>query len=146
MVLKILVNNKKALFNYEIIDKYECGISLKGSEVKSIIKSSVSLDEAFCIIRKQELFIINMYVAPFEQGNLKPEDTNRTRKLLAHKSEILKIDTYLKKYSATLIPLSIYLKHSKIKLSLAIAKRKNKHDKRESKKYKEDKREIREYV
>ena len=59
---KLLVSNKKAFFNYEILDKYECGISLKGPEVKSVIKSSASLDEAFCIIRKQELFIINMYI------------------------------------------------------------------------------------
>ncbi|MBQ6970393.1 SsrA-binding protein SmpB [bacterium] len=143
---KLLVSNKKAFFNYEILDKYECGISLKGSEVKSVIKSSVSLDEAFCIIRKQELFIINMYIAHFDQGNLSPQEASRTRKLLAHKSEILKIEAHLKKFSATLIPLNVYVTKKKIKVSIAIAKRKNKHDKRESKKQKADKREIKKYI
>ena len=143
---KVLVSNKKALFNYEILDKYECGISLKGPEVKSLIKSNASLDEAFCIIRKQELFIINFYIAHFDQGNLSPEETNQSRKLLAHKSEILKIEAYLKKYSATLIPLSVYFARKKIKVSVAIARRKNKHDKRESKKTKADKREIKKYI
>lgn len=143
---KLLVSNKKAFFNYEILDKYECGISLKGPEVKSVIKSSASLDEAFCIIRKQELFIINMYIAHFDQGNLSPQETSRTRKLLAHKSEILKIEAHLKKFSATLIPLSVYATKKKIKVSIAIAKRKNKHDKRESKKQKADKREIKKYI
>jgi len=144
--MKILVNNKKALFNYEIEDKYECGISLWGAEVKSIIKAEANLEEAFITFRNNEAFIINMHVTPWKQSTLTGDDAIRTRKLLLHKSEILKIQNYIKRNKATVIPLNIHLEHGKIKLTIAIAKRKNAHDKRETKKTKDAAREIKKYI
>jgi len=144
--MKILVNNKKALFNYATEDKYECGISLLGAEVKSIIKSQANLDEAFISFRNNEAYIINMHVTPWKQSTLKGDDATRTRKLLLHKSEILRIQNYVKKNKATVVPLNIHLEHGKIKLTIAIAKRKNAADKRETQKKKDAAREIKKYI
>lgn len=144
--MKILVNNKKALFNYNIHDKYECGISLWGAEVKSIIQSQANLDEAFVTFRNNEAFIINMHVTPWKQSSLKGDDATRTRKLLLHKNEILKIQNYVKKNKATIIVLNIHLKNDKIKLTIATAKRKNASDKRDTLKEKALKREIKKYL
>lgn len=144
--MKILVNNKKALFNYTTEDKYECGISLLGAEVKSIINAQANLDEAFVTFRNNEAFIINMHVTPWRQSNLKGDDATRTRKLLLHKNEILKIQNYVKKNKATVIPLNIHLQNGKIKLTIAISKRKNAKDKRETKKKKDAQREIKKYL
>ncbi|MBQ0045605.1 MAG: SsrA-binding protein SmpB [Mycoplasma sp.] len=144
--MKILVNNKKALFNYTIIDKYECGISLLGAEVKSIVKSQANLDEAFVVFRNNEAFVLNMQVTPWAQSNLKGDDALRTRKLLLHKNEILKIQNYIKKNKATVVVLNIHLEHGKIKLTIATAKRKNASDKRETKKKKDAQREIKKFI
>ncbi len=144
--MKILVNNKKALFNYTTEDKYECGISLLGAEVKSIINAQANLDEAFITFSNNEAFIINMHVTPWRQSNLKGDDVTRTRKLLLHKNEILKIQNYVKKNKATVIPLNIHLEHGKIKLTIAIAKRKKEHDKRETKKRRDSIREIKKFI
>ena len=144
--MKILINNKKALFNYATEDKYECGISLLGAEVKSIVNSQANLDEAFISFRNNEAFIINMHVTPWKQSTLKGDDATRTRKLLLHKSEILRIQNYVKKNKATVIPLNIHLEHGKIKLTIAIAKRKNAHDKRETNKARDAKREIKKFI
>lgn len=144
--MKILIGNKKALFNYAVEDKYECGISLLGAEVKSIIKSQANLDEAFVSFRNNEAFIINMHVTPWKQSTLKGDDATRTRKLLLHKNEILRIQNYIKKNKATVVPLDIHLEHGKIKLTIAIAKRKNVHDKRETQKKQDAKKEIKKYI
>ena len=144
--MKILVNNKKALFNYNIQDKYECGISLWCAEVKSIINSEANLEEAFVIFRNNEAFVVNMHVTPWKQSRLTGDDATRTRKLLLHKSEILKIQNHIKKFKETVIPLNIHLEHGKIKLTIAIAKRKNTHDKRETKKAKDASREIKKFI
>ena len=144
--MKILVNNKKALFNYNIHDKYECGISLWGAEVKSIVQAQANLDEAFITFRNNEAFVINMHVTPWKQSDLKGDDAVRTRKLLLHKNEIFKIQNYVNKNKATVIPLNIHLEHGKIKLTIATAKRKNAADKRETKKSRDAKREIKKYL
>lgn len=144
--MKILVNNKKALFNYNIHDKYECGISLWGAEVKSIVKAQANLDEAFVVFRNNEAFILNMQVTPWKQSDLTGDDAVRTRKLLLHKNEILKIQNYVKKNKATVIPLNIHLEHGKIKLTIATAKRKNASDKRETQKKKDAQREIKKFI
>lgn len=144
--MKILINNKKALFNYAIEDKYECGISLWGSEVKSIIKSQANLDEAFVTFRNNEAFVLNMHVTPFEHGDVSANEATRTRKLLLHKTEILRIQNYVKKNKATVVPLNIHLANGKIKLTIAIAKRKNASDKRETSKKKDAQREIKKYL
>lgn len=144
--MKILVNNKKAIFNYNIHDKYECGISLWGSEVKSIIASQANLDEAFVTFRNNEAYVINMHVTPWKQSNLSGDDALRTRKLLLHKNEILKIQNYIKKNKATVVVLNIHLEHGKIKLTIATARRKNSADKRETQKKKDAQREIKSYL
>lgn len=143
---KILVSNKKAFFNYEIIEKYEAGISLKGSEVKSIVLSQASLDESFIIIKNSEAYVLNMYVAAFKQGNLSASETTRTRKLLLNKHEILKIDGYVKKHKVTMIPLDIHYSHGKIKLAIALARSKNKSDKRDTIKKRDDERVIKQFI
>lgn len=144
--MKILVNNKKATFNYAIEDKYEAGISLWGAEVKSIVKAEANLDEAFITFRNNEAFIINMHVTPWKQSDLTGDDATRTRKLLLHESEILRIQNHIKKFKETVIPLDLHLEHGKIKLTIAIAKRKNSADKRETNKTRDAKREIKKYI
>jgi SsrA-binding protein len=143
--MKLIVNNKKLHFNYIVNDVYECGISLKGTEVKSIVAANLSIDEAFVIFKNHEAFVINMYVAPFEKGNINNVDSYRTRKLLLHKNEILKIDFQAKKDRLAVIPNKIYLKHGHIKLEIALCKSKNTHDKRETKKKLDMSRELKKF-
>jgi SsrA-binding protein len=141
--MKVIVTNKKLHFNYTVHDVYECGISLTGTEVKSIIAANVSIDEAFIIFKNHEAYTINMYVAPFEKGNINNVDSYRSRKLLLHKNEILKIDFQAKKDRLAVIPSKIYLKHGHIKLEIALCKSKNAHDKRNDKRKLDMSREIR---
>ena len=125
--MKILVNNKKAFFNYEILEKFEAGISLLGCEVKALITSRSSLDGAFCIIRNNEVFILNMHISPYQysdQNFNSQQNPTRTRKLLLNKNEIRKIDMFLKKHRATIVPLKTYFNHKKIKVEIAIARKK----------------------
>lgn len=144
--MKIIINNKRALFNYQIIDKYVAGISLYGCEVKSIVNAQANLDQAFVIFKKNEAFIINMYVAPWKHYASKKLSTTRNRKLLLNKNEILKIDLFLKKNRATVIPLNAFLSNNKIKLTIATAKRKNTHDKRQDSKLEDFKKEIKKFI
>lgn len=147
--MKILVNNKKAFFNYEILEKFEAGICLFGCEVKALITSKSSLDGAFCIIKNDEIFVLNMHISPYQYGdqnfNIQQEPT-RTRKLLLNKSEIRKIGMFLKKHRATIIPLKAYFNHKKIKLEIAIAQKKNNNDKRQTIKEKQEKREMKRMI
>ena len=143
--MKILVNNKKAFFNYEILEKFEAGISLLGCEVKALITSRGSLDGAFCIIRNNEVFILNMHISPYKYGDQNfnsQQNPTRTRKLLLNKNEIRKIDMFLKKHRATIVPLKTYFNHKKIKVEIAIARKKNNNDKRQAIKEKQEKREM----
>ncbi|MDR2821678.1 MAG: SsrA-binding protein, partial [Mycoplasmataceae bacterium] len=114
--MKLLIPNKKLNFNYFVEDKYEAGISLKGAEVKSLAKSNGNIDEAFCLIRKDELFILNMYIPPYAQDSkIDKLDTYRKRKLLMHKHEIKKIEYAMNKQKYTLIPSKVYINDNKIK-------------------------------
>ncbi|MGL4617305.1 MAG: SsrA-binding protein SmpB [Mycoplasmoidaceae bacterium] len=140
--MKIILKNKKASFNYFIIDKYEAGIELKGVEVKSIYNKKLSLDESYVTIIKGEVWILNMHISPYEQGNRYNQDPLRKRKLLLHKSEILKLSTRIKKEGLTLIPTMIYWSGKKIKVEIGLAKGKKIHDKRDSLKKKEIKKEM----
>ena len=139
---KIISTNRKANFNYEIIEKYEAGIELKGTEVKSLRKSSVNIKDSYCIIVKGELFIYNMYIAPYEQGNIFNVDPLRKRKLLMHKKEILKLYDLVKQQGISIIPFSIYFRGSKIKVNVAICKGKKLYDKRASIKKRDAERNI----
>lgn len=143
--MKILVNNKKASFNYEIFDVYEAGIVLTGSEVKSLQSAHGTLDEAFVIIRAREMYILNLYIPKYAFNTLKNHEETRTRKLLMHKHEILKIELKKKQNKLTIIPLMLYWKNNKIKIKIALAKGKKKHDKRETIKKREELRSIRKY-
>ncbi len=140
--MKIILKNKKASFNYFILDKYEAGIELKGVEVKSIYNKKFSLDESYISISKGEVWIVNMHVSPYEQGNRYNQDPLRKRKLLLHKKEILKISTKIKKEGLTIIPTMVYWSGRKIKVEIGLAKGKKLHDKRESLKKKEIKKDM----
>ncbi|MBP2027542.1 SsrA-binding protein [Acetoanaerobium pronyense] len=129
---KTVARNRKARFNYEIIETYEVGIELKGTEVKSIRAGKVNLSEGYASVDNGEVFLKQVHISPYEQGNIFNVDPLRVRRLLLHKYEIRKLigETTQKGYS--LIPLSMYLKRGKVKLQLALAKGKKTYDKRQS--------------
>jgi len=128
---RIVARNKKAAHDYFILDKYECGIVLTGTEIKSIRAGKVAIADAYCRIEKQELIIINMHIAPYDKGNIFNHQETRTRKLLAHKSEIRKLAAKLTQDGLTLIPLSVYLREGLAKVEVALCKGKKNYDKRE---------------
>ena len=134
---EVLISNKAASFHYEIIEKYECGIELKGTEVKSIKAAMGNLKDSFAILKNNEIILKNMYVSPYEMGNINNVDSKRDRRLLLNKNEILKISFKLKQGGLTLVPLEVYKKGRLVKLELAICKGKKLYDKREDLKKKE---------
>lgn len=140
--MEIVSTNKKARFNYEIIEKIEAGIALKGTEVKSIRNRNVSIGESYAQIKDNEVFLHNLHISPYEQGNRENHDPIRVRKLLLHKHEIKKLVAKTQQKGLSLIPLSIYLRKGKIKVELAIGRGKRLVDKRESIKKKTIEREI----
>ncbi|EGC82367.1 MULTISPECIES: SsrA-binding protein SmpB [Anaerococcus] len=140
--MKLLANNKKAYHDYFIEEKYEAGLSLLGSEVKSIKKGKVSIKESFISDRNGEMFIYGMHVTPYEQAYEKDIDPTRTRRLLLHKKEINKLIGQKTQAGFTIVPLKIYERDGLVKLELALAKGKKQFDKRESIKAKDDKRKI----
>ena len=131
------INNKQINFKYEIIEKIECGIELKGTEVKSVREASCNLKDSFAIIKNNEVFVKNIHISPYEKGNINNVNPTRDRKLLLHKLEILKLQNYIKQGGYTLIPVRMYLNGRNVKLELAICKGKKLYDKRASLKEKE---------
>jgi len=127
---KTIAQNKKARHEYFIEDTYEAGIELSGTEVKSIRKGSVNFKDSYAAVDKGQVYVYNMHISPYEQGNIFNKDPMRTRKLLLHKYEINKLIGYVQQKGYTLVPLSIYLKGSLVKVQLAVAKGKELHDKR----------------
>jgi SsrA-binding protein len=130
--MEIVSTNKKARFNYEIIEKIEAGISLKGTEVKSVRNKNVSIGESYAQIKDNEVFLHNLHISPYEQGNRENHDPIRVRKLLLHKQEIKKLVSKIQLKGLSLVPLSIYLRKGKIKIELAVGRGKRLVDKRES--------------
>ena len=128
----IEINNRKANYDYEIIDKYECGIVLVGTEVKSIRNGNANLKDSYAIIRNNELFLLNMHIGEYKEGNIFNHDERRTRKLLMHKKEILKLRDKLNIEGFTLIPLKLYFVKNKVKIKLGLCKGKKNYDKREA--------------
>lgn len=128
--IKTIAQNRKARHEYFIETAFECGIALSGTEVKSIRKGSVNLKDSYAGIEKGEVFVYDMHISPYEKGNIFNKDPLRTRKLLLHRYEINKLIGYIQQKGYTLIPLSIYLKGSRVKVELAVAKGKQLHDKR----------------
>ena len=140
--MEIVSTNKKARFNYEIIEKIEAGIALKGTEVKSIRNRNVSIGESYAQIKDDEVFLHNLHISPYEQGNRENHDPIRVRKLLLHKQEIKKLVSKIQLKGLSLIPLSIYLRKGKVKVELAVGRGKRLVDKREAIKKKTIEREI----
>ena len=140
--MEIVSTNKKARFNYEIIEKIEAGIALKCTEVKSIRNRNVSIGESYAQIKDDEVFLHNLHISPYEQGNRENHDPIRVRKLLLHKQEIKKLVSKIQLKGLSLVPLSIYLKKGKIKIELAVGRGKRLVDKRESMKKRAVDREI----
>lgn len=138
--IKIITNNSKARFNYFLEDFLECGIELKGSEIKSIRKTGASLQDAYVLFRNGEAFILNMHIAPYEHGSIFNHEPNRTRKLLLHKKEIKKMEQKAAEKALTVVPTKIYLKKGKLKVEIALAKGKKLYDKRETIKKRDDER------
>lgn len=139
----IEIKNKKAFFDYSILEELEAGIALSGTEIKSIRKGSVDLKDSFITIKQNEAYIINMYIAKYEEGNIFNHEERRTRKLLLHKKEIYKIKEKVKIEGLTLIPLKMYFKKNKVKILLGVCKGKKLYDKRATLKEKDLKREAR---
>lgn len=129
--IKIIAKNKKAYHDYFILENFEVGIVLKGTEVKSIRRGSVNLKDSWCSVNNGEIFVNGMHIGAYEQGNIFNTDPIRVRKLLMHKREIDKLFSESKKQGYSIIPLSIYLKSSHVKLNIGLCKGKKLYDKRE---------------
>ena len=140
--MEIVATNRKARFNYEILEKIEAGISLKGTEVKSVRNKNVSIEESYAQIKNDEVFLCNLHISPYEQGNRENHDPIRVRKLLLHRHEIKKLIAKIQQKGLSLVPLSIYTKKGIIKVELAVGRGKRLVDKRESIKKKAIEREI----
>ena len=138
----IEINNRKAHFDYEILETYETGIVLTGTEIKSVRQGNVNLKDSYAIIRNNEVFLLNMHISEYKEGNIFNHDEKRTRKLLLHKKEILKIRDKVELEGITLVPLKLYFSKNKVKILLGIAKGKKTYDKRESIKKRDIEREI----
>ncbi len=134
--------NRKVNFDYEIIDTFETGIVLTGTEIKSIRLGKCNLKDSYAIIKNNEIFILNMHISHYEQGNRFNHEETRTRKLLMHKKEILKLRDKLEIEGFTLVPIKLYFKGSKAKLLIGLAKGKKNYDKRETIKKKDIERQI----
>lgn len=139
---KTIADNRKARHDYELYDRYEAGLELKGTEIKSIRRGKVQLKDSYISFYNNEAYIKGMHISPYEFGNIFNHAETRDRKLLLHKKEIRKLyqDTRIKGY--TVVPVRLYLSKGLAKLEIALAKGKNLHDKRESQKAKDAKREI----
>ena len=138
--IKILVKNSKAHYNYFLSDFLECGIALRGTEIKSLRINGASLNDAYVIISNSEAFILNMHIALYDKGNIFNHDPLRTRKLLLHKMEIIRLRQKIEEKGFTVIPTKIYLKHGLVKVEIALGKGKKNYDKREALKERDDKR------
>lgn len=140
--IKVIANNKKAQHDYFILEKYEAGVSLAGTEVKSLRQGRCNLKDSWCSIVKGELFVNGMHISPYDHGNIWGKDPMRVRKLLMHKREINKLFGTLQQQGLSLIPLSVYFKGSIVKLELGLCKGKKLYDKREDAARKSAKRDI----
>lgn len=129
--VKIIFQNKKAWHDYFVEEKIESGIELYGTEVKSVRQGSVNLKDAYCTVNGGELFVKGMHISPYEKGNIFNKDPLRERRLLMHKREIIRLFGHVKQDGFTLVPLSIYLKNSRVKLEIGLCKGKKLYDKRD---------------
>jgi SsrA-binding protein len=141
--MAVNIKNKKASFEYELLDKFTAGIQLSGTEIKSIRNSKASIAEGFCVIEKDELWVRNMHVAEYEEGSYNNHEPKRDRKLLLNRQEINKLQKKLKDVGLTIVPLRLYLTSKGwAKLDIALAKGKKLYDKREDLKEKDSRRQL----
>ena len=140
--MKIVSQNKKAFHDYFILETYEAGIVLQGTEIKSVRKGSVNSKDSFIRIKNDEAFIENMHIAPYEQGNRFNHEPLRTRKLLLHKKQIKKLQKEIKENGLTIVPTKLYFNTSKLKVEIALARGKKLYDKRQDLKAKDAKRDV----
>ena len=140
--IKLINQNRKAYHDYFILEDFEAGIELFGTEVKSVRQGKVNIKDAYCSVEKGELFINGMHISPYEKGNIFNKDPLRKRKLLMHKKEILRLFNEIQQQGVTIAPLSVYLKKSKVKVQIAICKGKKLYDKRESEAIRDAKRDM----
>ena len=140
--VKEITSNRKAFHEYFVLERFEAGIELAGTEVKSIRAGNVNLKDAFCTIKNGELFVRGMHISPYEHGNIFNKDPVRPRRLLMHKREIVKLNTRIMQDGVALIPLSLYFKDSRVKVELGLCKGKKLHDKRDSEAERQTRRDI----
>lgn len=140
--VKEITSNRKAFHEYSVLERFEAGIELAGTEVKSIRAGNVNLKDAFCTIKDGELFVRGMHISPYEHGNIFNKDPVRPRRLLMHKREIVKLNARIMQDGVALIPLSLYFKDSRVKVELGLCKGKKLHDKRDSEAERQTRRDI----
>jgi SsrA-binding protein len=130
--IKSVATNRKAFHDYFVLDRYEAGIELAGTEVKSIRAGTLNLKDSFCTVKNGELFVRGMHISPYEKGNIFNRDPDRVRRLLMHKKEIRKLNARVMQEGIALVPLSVYFKDSRVKVEVGLCKGKKNYDKRES--------------
>lgn len=140
--MRVIARNKKANHEYFILETYEAGIVLYGTEIKSIRNTKVSIQDAYCEIKNQEMFIIGMHISPYEKGNIFNHKETRDRKLLLHKKEIIKLFSKVKLEGLTIIPLEVYIDKGLAKIKIGLCKGKKLYDKREDIKEKDIKKDL----
>ena len=129
--IKIIAENRKAFHDYFIDERFECGVALSGTEVKSLRAGKVNLKDSYCQVKDGEIFVIGVHISPYENGNRFNRDPMRTRKLLMHKREIIRLYSKTKEDGLTLVPTKCYFKDSKVKFEIGLARGKKDYDKRE---------------
>lgn len=142
-LIQPIARNKKARFAYEILEKFEAGIELQGTEVKSLRNGDANLNESFARPRGHEILLLGMNIAPYEQGNRQNHEPTRPRKLLLHRREIKEIIAQVEQRGVTVVPLSLYFKHGLAKVEIALCRGKREFDKRQDLKRRDAEREIR---
>ena len=140
--IKIAAQNRKAYHDYFVEDKYEAGIELFGTEVKSIRAGTLNLKDSYCTVKDGELFVHGLHISPYEKGNIFNKDPVRTRRLLMHKREIRKLHALIKQDGYTLVPLSVYFKDARVKVEVGLCKGKKNYDKRDATAQRDAKREM----
>jgi SsrA-binding protein len=140
--VKIIAQNKKAYHDYYVEDKYEAGIELAGTEVKSIRQGHVNLKDAFCMVKDGEMRVYGMHISPYEKGNIFNKDPLRPKRILMHKKEILRLYAKVKQDGYALVPISVYFKGPRVKVEIGLAKGKKLYDKRDAAAEKDAKREM----
>ncbi len=140
--IKIIAENRKAFHDYFIDERFECGVALSGTEVKSLRAGKVNLKDSYCQVKDGEIFLIGVHISPYENGNRFNLDPMRNRKLLMHKREIIRLYSKTKEDGLTLVPTKCYFKDSKVKFEIGLARGKKNYDKRDTEAEKQAKRDI----